>query len=467
MATRSKPARASKGDRSPRNRRRRLFATYRPHKAQREFHASGKRFLNLAAGTRAGKTFAAAREFVKRVFQDQAHKPEHIRGRALKYWVVAPTFDLCDVAQEELFSILGYTPGDKTHKLVAKWNASKRILLLRARKGRPAVLVQFKSADNPERLVSVGLDGLWIDEAARCSEIAWANLRARIADRQGWVIFSTTPMGKNWYYHEVYRRGDRFDPLCDPDYANFVFRTVDNTAVPGLQEEVERARRQMPARYFKRDFEASFEAFAGQIYEEFNRAIHVLPRGAIPKKFDMVLVAKDWGYSPNPGVSLLIGITATGDWYVLHEEYTTELLVTAIEPGDDCWLERDRVLAREYGAQHIIADPAQPAYLAAYWQAGLPIVAGDNDVAAGIQAVATLLHVSPDTGRPRLFISEDCPNTILELEGYHYKPNKDGTFKEQPEKVNDHTCDALRYAVFTVLGRTAAGRPEEVGVRVI
>lgn len=452
-----------------RNRVNRLFAGYKPHRPQRDFHKSGKRFLNLAAGVRAGKTFAAAREAMKRIFQDQETKPEHIKGRALKYWIVAPTFDLTDVAQEEVFAILKYQPGDKAHKLVERWNASKRILVLRARTGRPRVILQFKSADNPERLVSVGLDGLWIDEAARCSEVAWANLRARIADRQGWVIFSTTPMGKNWYYQEVYRRGDPHDPAFDQDYANFVFRTVDNTAVPGLAAEVERARKQMSPRFFRRDFEASFESFAGQIYEEFLRATHVVPQVLVPSRdqFETVVIAKDWGFSPNPGVSLVIGITSTNHWWVLEEVYTPELLVTAVEPGDDCWLERDRQLAAKHGASYILADPSAPAYLTAYAQAGLPIVAADNDVAPGIQAVATLLHIHPDTGKPRLFISDRCSNLILELEGYHYKPNKDGTFKEQPEKVNDHTCDAMRYAVFTILGRTAAGQPQEVGVRTI
>jgi len=73
-------------------------------------------------------------------------------------------------------------------------------------------------------------------------------------------------------------------------------------------------------------------------------------------------------------------------------------------------------------------------------------------VAPGIQAVATLLHVNEETGRPCLFVSLKCRNLIKELESYHFKENKDGTMKEEPEKKDDHCPDALRYAVFTKLG---------------
>lgn len=420
-----------------------LFESYRPHAKQVEFHKSKARFKALAAGTRAGKTYGSAREFIKRIYEDRVRK----QGR-LNYWVVAPDYNLTEVAREEIADILGCDdPEDmESSPLVKKFDKSKLKLWLHGK-----ILIEFKSAERPEKLVARGLDGVWMDEAARCSVIAWANIRARLADRQGWAIFSSTPMGKNWFYEQIYRLGDPLDPFYDPLFASFHFTTADNTAVPDLAREVELARKQMPWRYFKRDFLASFEAFVGQIYDEFDRNVHVVR--SHPKRFVQVIACKDWGFRPNPGVTLVIGITGAGDWYIIHEEYRTELLVTPADERDKdpCWVNVDKELQEQFNIECFYVDPSEPAYIEAYRKAGIQVKEANNAVLPGIQAVATYLHVNEETGRPRLFVCEWCKYTIKELEGYHWKQMKDGTMLEEPEKKDDHTCDALRYAVFTVL----------------
>jgi len=421
-----------------------LFKDYRPHEKQKEFHASKARFKALAAGTRSGKTYGGARDFIKLIYEDRAKK----KGR-LNYWVVAPDYSLTEVAKEEIADILGAESPEEmdTSPLVKAYNKSKFRLQLHGN-----ILIEFKSAERPEKLVARGLDGAWMDEAARCPEVAWSNVRARLADRQGWGLFSSTPMGKNWFYEQIYRLGDRLDPLFDPLFASFHFTTVDNTAVPWLAKEVELAKKQMPARYFKRDFLASFDAFAGQIYDEFDRSIHVVDRH--PKRFTRVIACKDWGFRPNPGVTLVIGITGSGNWYVIHEEYQTELLITPVSEHDKdpCWVRVDKALQEKYGIECFYVDPSEPEYIAAYRKAGIQVKEANNSVLPGIQAVATFLHVNEDTGRPRLFVCEWCPNTIREIEGYHWKQLKDGTTLEIPDKVDDHTCLVAGTKVLTNTG---------------
>lgn len=420
-----------------------LFKSYRPHENQKAFHKSKARFKVLAAGTRAGKTYGAAREFIKKVYADRVEK----QGR-LNYWIVAPDYNLTEVAREELADILGAeNPEDmESSPLVKKFNKSKLRLWLHRN-----ILIEFKSAERPEKLVARGLDGVWMDEAARCAEVAWSNIRARLADRQGWALFSSTPMGENWFYEQIYRLGDRLDPLHDPQFDSFQFTTVDNTAVPGLKEEVELARKQMPWRYFKRDFLASFDAFVGQIYDEFDRDIHVVNKH--PDVFARVIACKDWGFKPNPGVTLVIGITGAGDWYVIHEEYRTELLITPVDEKDKdpCWIQVDKELQDKYNIDCFYVDPSEPEYIAAYRKAGIRVKEANNSVLPGIQAVATYLHINEETKRPRLFICEWCPNTIREIAGYRWKQLKDGTTLEEPDKKEDHTCDAIRYGIFTEL----------------
>jgi hypothetical protein len=61
--------------------------------------------------------------------------------------------------------------------------------------------VEFKSADDPQNLRGAGLDILWIDESAFItSRDAWDVVFPALADREGRVITTTTPNGKNWFW---------------------------------------------------------------------------------------------------------------------------------------------------------------------------------------------------------------------------------------------------------------------------
>ncbi|GAH47974.1 unnamed protein product, partial [marine sediment metagenome] len=86
---------------------------------------------------------------------------------------------------------------------------------------------------------------------------------------------------------------------------------------------------------------------------------------------------------------------------------------------------------------------------------------GDNDVHAGIQDVATLMHKNPMTGKARWFVERNCENTIREHRTYVWAEKTDGTKKEEPTKDNDHTCDAGRYAIRTYLHRLKVDLDQE------
>jgi hypothetical protein len=75
---------------------------------------------------------------------------------------------------------------------------------------------------------------------------------------------------------------------------------------------------------------------------------------------------------------------------------------------------------------------------------GLKCVGAVKDVKDGIECVAKYLHVDVEANEPMFFVLDDCRATIDELTYYHWK---DG--KEEPEKVADNTCDALRYMIYT------------------
>ena len=84
-----------------------------------------------------------------------------------------------------------------------------------------------------------------------------------------------------------------------------------------------------------------------------------------------------------------------------------------------------------------------------------------KDVLVGIQKVAERLVVQEDN-RPRLYISRNCENTIREFGMYKWQEKKEGKpMKEEPEKLNDHCMDALRYMVMELDGH-AYIRPSKI-----
>lgn len=447
----------------------RLFDGYRPHRKQVALHKCGARFVAVVAGRRGGKTYSGGREFMRRIFdEDLARALEQVRqgkrrkwrkpkqyGKRVKpflhYWCVAPTYDLGAFQQQEIFEILG---GEES-PLVVSWNESSHTLWLRG-----GIKIEFKSAEREKRLVGSGLDGMWIDEAARVKEAAWTdNLQPTLADKQGWCLFTTTPLGKNWIWREIWQRTQNGPPeLRDPDFYGLHFRTVDNTAVPALLAEAARAKRILPLADYLRNYEASFEAFKGKIYTEFiDAAPHIYGdaepgtkpnKRALERTYVRVVAGVDWGYV-NPGVVVVVGFTADGAADVLHEEYARELTVApaAGSTRGDCWVRRMERLAEQYKIERFYADPSDAENLAQCKRAGLPMMPARNAVIPGITVVAAMLKLREDSGgraRPNLRIDRRCENLRRELLTYRWQDDK-----EAPVKEDDHTCDALRYALYT------------------
>ncbi len=401
------------------------------HPKQEEFRRSQARFRNFIAGTRSGKTYAAAR-----VFYEEICREIHTHGdRFLHYWIVSPDYPLGKVAMREVFEAI-----PAVHR--KKWLQSSKELYL-----YPNALIEFKSGENPERLVGVKLRGAWIDEAARCRRAVWVYVRQRLTDYSGWCLFSTTPLGRNWYYEEICRRGDPSDTLYDPAYFNVHCRSVDNPHIPA--EEIEAARRQLPPRYFQRDYEASLDAFHGQVYDGFDRTTHLLVEGSPLPVFHRVEAGLDFGFT-NPVCLLVGGITHDDSIILVDEVYQSGLLPEQL-------IEIVVEKTRQWNISLVHADPEDPSSIEQLRQAGVPVVAARKDILTGIRQVATVLNMHPTTLQPRLHISPVCRNLINEISTYRWMENRDGKTADRPApNQNDHACDALRYLVMGALARTPA-----------
>ncbi len=230
-----------------------IVIPYRPHVGQRQFHNDRARFRVLACGRRWGKTTAAVAETIRAAVQ---------QPRAMVWWV-APTYALANLGWREMGVLL-------PSALVADLSLSERRIVL-----SNGAEIWIKSAENITGLRGAGIDLVVIDEAAFVREEAWTNaLRPALSDRQGRAVFISTPLGRNWFY-ALFVRGEE---QGDQEWHSLRYRTADNPLISPA--EIEAARRDMPERTFRQEFEAEFIEDAGAVFRRVAAAAVATPAGA-------------------------------------------------------------------------------------------------------------------------------------------------------------------------------------------
>ena len=110
-----------------------------------------------------------------------------------------------------------------------------------------------------QSLRGAGLDILWMDEAAFIrSEEPWQVMRPALSDKQGLLITTTTPDGKNWFYDEFWNK----DSLADPNQGRVEYRSIDNPYFP--KSEWEYTRQRYHPLLFAQEYMAAFDSMAGR-----------------------------------------------------------------------------------------------------------------------------------------------------------------------------------------------------------
>lgn len=233
---------------------------YAPHYYQSLFHANTNedkltRFRHLVAGRRGGKTLSAAWEVLFYcLYPEQFHKDARGKEDSSPLWVWATSKDY-KVLRPALLTL---------RKVITQAGLS---IGKDVKENRGAMtfefpngsLVEFKSSDDPQSLRGAGLDILWMDEAAFIrSEEPWQVMRPALSDKQGLLITTTTPDGKNWFYDEFWNK----DSLADPNQGRVEYRSIDNPYFP--KSEWEYTRQRYHPLLFAQEYMAAFDSMAGR-----------------------------------------------------------------------------------------------------------------------------------------------------------------------------------------------------------
>ena len=207
---------------------------YQPYPWQQKFHNSSKRFKVISGAARTGKDRSCTMEFTNKFIQMLNEDRDYTYVPKVHGWIIAPTYRL---AGQLLREIMNTFP----RELVV--NYDKESYSIDTINGG---LIEFRSADDPDSLVSVGLDIVWITEAARIKQfdIVIGNITDRLDSpgrgpngTGGLLLVNSSPRGRT-FFNEVCRWGIEGGKKQRPNWETFYVSRWDNPYFADLRNKV-------------------------------------------------------------------------------------------------------------------------------------------------------------------------------------------------------------------------------------
>jgi hypothetical protein len=433
---------------------------YEPHNEQRLFHNSKARFRVPVCGRRFGKSWMAGHDLEPKLFLPNK-----------MYWIVGPTYDLA----EKEFRVIW-------NDLIVKMQMGKDKRIKKAYNKKQGNMyiempwqtrLEARSADHPENLVGEALDHAIMSEAAKHRMETWERfIRPSLTDRRGGADFPTTPEGFNWL-HKMWQFGQ------NPEFRDFEswrFPSWANSAIypEGRQDpEILLLERTTTKEWFDQEIGADFASFVGKILPEWDEMVHVGKVEFNPNLPNYITF--DWGYT-NPLAAVEFQITPDDQvriWRCHYRAFTTL--------ADHIHLLKNREQPEGYHLDLAFGDPADPEAAATVSRELVPCVAdpkvkSDYTWREGIELIRMFMKPRESTTRagniiiideygtpaediPGMLVDWSCVDVIREFNNYRSRePIKGQNVPELGHKMEDHTIDALRYALIYLykLGATSS-----------
>ena len=216
--------------------------------AQASICKDDSRFRVAVTGRRFGKTHLAIRELCK-----HASKPNS------NVYYIAPSYRQAKtIAWQQLTEKL------KNLSWIKRKNEAE--LTVRLKNGSQ---ISLKGADNPDSLRGTGLDFVSLDEAQDLDPRLWREvIRPALSDRKGKALFTLTPKGVGSWGHELYTDAQELQ-----DWRAWQYKTIDGGRVDA--SELEQAKRDMDAKTYQQEYEATFNTYSGRVFYNFDRDTHI------------------------------------------------------------------------------------------------------------------------------------------------------------------------------------------------
>ena len=269
--------------------------SYQPREAFVPFHNRKARWSTLVCHRRAGKTVALVNDLLIGALECRLPNPQ------LAY--IAPNYQQAKrIAWEYLKHY--------SAPLIAQTHESElRVTLKNSAK------IYLLGAEKADSLRGMYLDGAVMDEYASIRPATYTQvIRPALSDRNGWAVFSGTPMGKNHFYDAF-----RFSRE-NAEWFTMLLKASESNIIDPV--ELDALKRQMDPADYAQEFECSFDAaLKGAIY---GQDMELAEREGRIADFDLdpnlpLDVICDLGYTDD---TVLTFFQLHRDGPVIHEVYS-------------------------------------------------------------------------------------------------------------------------------------------------
>ena len=275
------------------------------HPAQQRVLSEARRFNLLRAGRRLGKSTLG-----RHVLMHEALRFRPAAWVAPSYKYLLPNWrEVCDT----LAPVIVSKSEEEKHLCIAGggeidfWSADGGL----PGEGRSYGLVVFDEC----AMMGADLERLWT-----------RSLRPTLADLQGGAWFLSTSKAASSYFNTMFAwgQGDR------PDWRSWQLGTAANPYIPA--EELESARRDMPAAAFAQEFLGDAVSFSGAVFTNLEQAIIDAP---LPERYARCAQQRSW---MAPETEFFIGCDWAGAGRRAGGDFTA--FVTMAKDGTICAIER-------------------------------------------------------------------------------------------------------------------------------
>jgi phage terminase large subunit len=370
--------------------------------------ANQSRYLLLMGGAGSGKSFFAAQKILYRMKEETGHRFVVVRK-------VART--IRNSVYQQLKDVIYF------HGWQDEFKFSESRLEIECLKNGNTLITT--GIDDPEKLKSLAQPtGIWVEEATELSARDFRQLDLRLrgeTETYLQIICTFNPISKkNFVYQQFYGR----DPI---NTFKLITIHTDNDKVGLAFGEMLAEMKELDPEYYKIYALAEWGENSNAIIYDYK----IISR--IPENVTETLYGLDFGYN-NPCAMVRVAYYEK-DIYLEEVFYKRRLTTPAII---------DLMDSLEIGkTDNIYADSASPEKIKEIQQAGYHVKGAEKSVFSGIGKVKEY----------RIHVVQNSVNVLNELDNYTWKTDAEGNLLDDPVKDNDHACDAIRYAIYSHLGK--------------
>ena len=229
----------------------------------------------------------------------------------------------------------------------------------------------------------------------------------------------------------------------DPNYYALQFTLDDNPFLDQVYKD--RIKNSLSGLFYKRNYLGLWCLAEGAIFDFFDKSIYVKRRP--PAAAEYYVAGIDYGMNHNFACTLM-GVntghrTQTGPLKWFEKEYVWDVKAKGRQKTNSELADDVCEFLEPYGVRALYIDPSALSFKVELRRRGIHTVDADNDVLNGIT------YFTSEMRKGSVFICEDCPYLIKEIQSYSWDPKAAARGEDEPLKKDDDSVDSARYALFS------------------